>query len=349
MSLISRSTNPSGRRSERAFVIEQPAIPAETIESVLRGAYSISAARVEFLPLGLDPSAWSYRVESDGRFYYLKIRSGHFKPIGPLMPAFLASSGVDQVIPPVPTADGRVWASQEDLHFVLYPFIEGRRASEAGMTTAHWQQLASFLQRLHHLQLPPELRDHVARDTFSPAHLGWVKRFHAGLRTFRGGDALQREMGGLWREQQAALSRLIERTEALSERMHGAGLEFVLCHADIHTANMLIDQSGHLLVVDWDETILAPKERDLTYVLAEIGPADLDAFIECYGEARIDPLAVAYYRHLWCLEDIGVDTENVLSPEGMGEADRSNSLDWLKRHFAAGGEAERALETPLAM
>lgn len=52
----------------------------------------------------------------------------------------------------------------------------------------------------------------------------------------------------------------------IPEKPYVAALDFVLCHADFHDANLLIDPTGRLFIVDWDEIILAPKERDLVFV-----------------------------------------------------------------------------------
>jgi len=46
---------------------------------------------------------------------------------------------------------------------------------------------------------------------------------------------------------------------------------FILCHADIHAWNLLIDVNGRLYIVDWDTLIFAPKERDLMFVGAGLG------------------------------------------------------------------------------
>jgi spectinomycin phosphotransferase len=44
----------------------------------------------------------------------------------------------------------------------------------------------------------------------------------------------------------------------------------VLCHADLHTWNVLVDGDGRLWLVDWDEAILAPRERDLMFLVGGI-------------------------------------------------------------------------------
>jgi len=328
-------------------VIEPPAIDASTIEAVLRDSYGIAPARAEFLPVGHDSSAWSYRVHSDGRSYYLKIRGGSFKPVGPLMPRFLHSLGLENVIPPLPTADGHAWVSLNDLHYTLYPFVEGRPGRDVGLSDAQWRTFGSFLRRLHAAILSPELHPHVPRDQFSPPHLAWITDFHVGIHQFDSGHPLGRELRSLWLDHRDAISRLIQRTRALAARMRTAPLAFVLCHADIHTANTLVDAAGVLFVVDWDDTVLAPAERDLTYILAEAEGTRLHAFGQGYGEVHLDPLAQAYYRHLWCLEDLAVDAENTLAEDRLGARDRRNALDWFKFQLAPGSTADAALAMPI--
>ncbi len=40
----------------------------------------------------------------------------------------------------------------------------------------------------------------------------------------------------------------------------------MLCHSDIHGGNVLIAENDALYIVDWDEPIMAPKERDLMFI-----------------------------------------------------------------------------------
>jgi spectinomycin phosphotransferase len=99
----------------------------------------------------------------------------------------------------------------------------------------------------------------------------------------------------------------------------------VLCHADLHTWNVLGDGDARLWLVDWDEAILAPRERDLIFVVGGIArglvrPGDTGRFFQGYGEAAIDPRLLAYYRAGWAVQDIAAYGEQVLLAPGSGEA-----------------------------
>jgi spectinomycin phosphotransferase len=64
---------------------------------------------------------------------------------------------------------------------------------------------------------------------------------------------------------------LMRKANQLSSELQAQEPEFVLCHSDIHADNLLIDPTGRLYIVDWDNPILAPKERDLMFVGGGVG------------------------------------------------------------------------------
>ena len=124
-------------------------------------------------------------------------------------------------------------------------------------------------------------------------------------------------------------------------------LEFVLCHADAHAGNILIDAQGALYIVDWDNPILAPKERDLMFIGGAQGfrgvtPAEEETlFYQGYGPAQIDPLALAYYRYERIIQDIAAFCEQLLLT-GEGGEDREQSYGYLASNFLPGNTIEIA-------
>ena len=59
---------------------------------------------------------------------------------------------------------------------------------------------------------------------------------------------------------------LVQRAAYLAERLQGQPPPLVLCHSDTHAWNLLIDRRGKVYIVDSDNPILAPKERDLMFI-----------------------------------------------------------------------------------
>ena len=331
-------------------MIEKPNISDGKIISALQENYSIPVTGVEFLPFGLDSSAWAYRLDAENSAYFLKLRKEIPNPAGILIPRFLKEQGIGQVMAPLSAKDGNAWANADGYYFILYPFITGERVMDVGMSDAHLIEFGSALKRLHTMQPTPALSHQIKRETFIPKQLEYTKRLYAQIKARKYDDPFQKELAAFWLENYETISTILERTEALSKRMQETHLEFVLCHADVHTANILLTDDDKIYIVDWDETLLAPKERDLLFIVGSIFNDTSDGrweqlFFKGYGEAEIDPLALAYYRYDWCVEDIGEFAEDVFGREYLGEETKANSIGWFKYLFAHGNSVELALES----
>jgi len=329
-------------------MLEKPNIPDERIISALQENYSFPVTGVEFLFLGLDSSVWTYRVDAEHTAFFLKLRKEISNPAGILIPRFLKVQGIQQVMAPLSTKDGEAWACADDFFFILYPFTKGERVMDVGMSDAHWVELGSVLKHLHSMKPTPELLRQIKREMFIPKQLEYAKGLHAQVKTRKYDDPFQKELAAFWLDNYKTISIILERTEALSKRMQDTKLEFVLCHADIHTANLLLSDDDKIYIVDWDETMLAPKERDLLFVIGSIfndnsGGRWERLFFEGYGGTDVNPLALAYYRFDWCVEDIGAFAEDVFGRENAGKETKANSIGWFKYLFEQGNSVELAL------
>lgn len=333
-------------------MIEKPNITGEKIISGLQENYSIPVVDVEFLPLGLDSSAWSYRVDDKNATYFLKIRKSIPNPAGILIPSFLKEQGIEQVMAPLSTKSDEAWATVDDYFFILYPFIKGKEVMDVGMSDAHWVEFGSVLKRIHTTKLTPDIANHIKRENFSSQRLEWDKEVHVQVKSHKFDDPFQKELAEFWLENYSTISTILKRSEVLAKKMQAADLEFVLCHADVHTANLLRTEDDKIFIVDWDETILAPKERDLLFIMGSIfgdtsGGRAERLFFEGYGKTEVDMLALAYYRYNWCVEDIDGFAEQIFTTENVGEETKRNSIWWFKSLFAPRNSVELALNTAI--
>ena len=149
-----------------------------------------------------------------------------------------------------------------------------------------------------------------------------------------------------WRARQDVIAP-VERADRLGEQLAGCSFPQVLCHADLHTWNVLVDPDEQLWIVDWDEVVLAPRERDLMFVVGGIGhdlvrPADTESFFQGYGQASVDPRLLAYYRCAWAVQDIAAYGEQVLLAPGESEESRRAALEGFLDLFAPGNIVDLA-------
>ena len=78
---------------------------------------------------------------------------------------------------------------------------------------------------------------------------------------------------------------------------------WVVTHGEPHRANVLVDTNGRLLLIDWDTTRVAPRERDLWLVLDD-ELTGWDEYAAVMGDASLDLEALGVYRRWWDLADI---------------------------------------------
>lgn len=319
-------------------MLEKPAIADAEIVACVQSKFGLSVRELLFLPLGADVHTAVYRVVTkDKKPYFLKLRSGNFKEISVRLPHFLRQQGIAEVIAANQTTTGQLWASLADYRLMLYPFVEGHDAYEVHLTELQWRQFGRALRGVHTAVLPPSLAAHIPRETFTPKWRQIVKTFMQRVQQERFSEEVAAKTAEFLNTKQTEVERLLQRTEELAQILQAQPQEMVLCHADIHAWNVLIGTEGAFFIVDWDDPILAPKERDLMFIGAGIGniwntPQEEALFYEGYGQTRINWQAMAYYRCERIIQDIAAFCEQIFLSDDGGQ-DREQALHYLASNF----------------
>jgi spectinomycin phosphotransferase len=330
-------------------MIEKPKIADENIVHTLNSSYSIEVNRVEFLPIGNDATAFSYRVEAlDGNAYFLKIKMRLSNLAGLYVPRFLKDHGIKHVIAPMTTKKQNLIAEMDGFNLILYPFVSGKEAMQVGMQDSQWKEFGSVLQQIHDTKLPSDVSQSVEQETFIPKWSSLAKDLDQQVNRRNFDDPYQKKLAAFWKENNETIRTIVERAEMVGERLQQAHLEFVLCHADIHTANILLTPNHEMFIVDWDDTLFAPKERDLMHILEKdtIQTRDEQIFFDGYGEVKINQLALTYYRYEWCVQEIGDFGHRVFLTEDVGKATRREAVEGFITLFSPNDVIETALNTP---
>jgi len=321
-----------------------------TIIAALHAHYPIAIATLTFLPLGSDSASAVYRVQTDdGAAYLLKARTGEGFSVPSLaIPHYLHNQGVPHIAAPLPTVTQALWVSLDDFTLSLYPFIDGRTGTEAGLCDLHWRALGTTLRQIHSSQLTPDLEQIVRRESYVPSRRNVMGEMANAIARQDLSSPAERELAAFWRAQREKINTLAERADSLGRRLRQASPPSVLCHADLHTWNVLLDTAGQMWIVDWDETVLAPKERDLMFVVGGIGrglvsPQETACFFEGYGEATINPLALVYYRYAWAVQDMGAYGERVFFLSDLSEESRRDAVRGFIDLFEPGSIVDIAL------
>lgn len=323
--------------------------PDEHIVECLAHGYGFDVAALTFLPIGADPNASVYKaVMRDQTTYFVKLKRGHEHDNGVAIATFLFDSGIEEIIPTVKTRAGSPIERVGAFSLIVYPFIEGENGFTRNLADDQWVTFGQAMRRVHDIQVPPPLESQIRREAYSAQWRDAVRALYTNIEAHRGGDEAAVELAAFMKMQAATIHRLVDRSEQLAHEMAGRPAKFVLCHSDLHGGNVLVDSNGKLYIMDWDEPIMAPKERDLMYIGGGVGKVwnksrEEQLFYEGYGETHVDAAILAYYRHERIVEDMALFGRSLLLTAEGGK-DRRNSLELFEGMFEPQSVVDMALK-----
>jgi spectinomycin phosphotransferase len=231
---------------------------------------------------------------------------------------------------------------------VLYPFVRGDNAKRDGLTATQWREFGLALRAVHDSGLEDDFRDRLRSEDFALPSAELVRRMHALVASDPAfASPAARRFAAFWREHAERIDRMLARAEALGRSLQEKPLPRVLCHGDIHAANILVGEDERIWLIDWDGPLIAPRERDLQFVagcrIARIvTPAEEDDFFASYGPTTIDREALIYYRYERIIEDLGEIGKSVFVDPEIGEAVRADEADLAMKMFAPDDDLDHA-------
>ena len=292
------------------------------LTAAVRQGFGIPLIGVQPTGLGADARASLWRgLAADGSTYAVKTSSAP-QP-GLVVADFLVRQGVAGVPAPVSTRSGGVTADHEGGVVSVVPWIDGARAIDTGLDPQQWRAFGTVLGAVHTTAPATPLVVGAALlpvDRHDPtAEVERARAFPERLRRARGAardDPVIGTLAKLWGEFGDDVLAVVDLAEACAHCDVWAGTDVVICHADPHHGNLLLDARGGVWLVDWDDAVLAPREADLIFVVggvfsfAPITPADEGAFFDGYTQASggvarsdLDPTRLSYYRSVRALTD----------------------------------------------
>jgi spectinomycin phosphotransferase len=204
---------------------------------------------------------------------------------------------------------------------------------------------------VHEFDTPSSVKNLIRKETYSDKWRKAVRSLYFHVDGNLNGDETALKLQTFMREHRAEIHHLVNRAEALSQKISEQSSKFVLCHSDIHGGNVLTDERGSIFIVDWDDPIMAPKERDLMFIGGGVAnvwnnPHEEDFFYKGYGKTEINRAILAYYRHERIVEDIAEYGQALLlTPDGFEE--RLTMFEQFKGMFEPNGVVDIAFKTDL--
>jgi len=191
--------------------------------------------------------------------------------------------------------------------------------------------LGQSMKAIHTTPLPAALAERVPQEAYSPHWRKRVKAFHKQVEQERYDDPIAASLAAFWLTKRGEIERIVERAEQLAVVLQKRAITLAVCHSDLHAGNVLVGADDELTIVDWDEPILAPKERDLMFIGGGVGgiwnnDQETRWFYQGYGQIEIDLVALSYYRYERIVVDIAERAEHWLGAAHHQERRRAADL-----------------------
>lgn len=326
-------------------MIEKQSLSDQHIIDCLNSNYGIKVTTLTFLSLGADINACVYKaVAHDQSSYFVKLKRGHHHDISTVIISLLHDVGIEQVILPIKTNLGQSTQHIDDFDLIVYPFVEGEDGFSRDLTDDQWFTLGKVMRQIHEINVPLSIQAIIRHENYSPRWREAVRLLYTHIETEVSGDEIALKMLTFMKKHAAIIHRLVDRAEQLCKKVQEQSLEFVLCHSDIHGGNVLIDRNEIIYMVDWDDPIMAPKERDLMFIGGGVANVwnklhEEKFFYQGYGKTEINMTALAYYRHERIVEDIAEYGQQLL----LTPIENQNRIEAYK-HFVAQFEPQGVVE-----
>jgi spectinomycin phosphotransferase len=324
MPIVRRMLIDLSSKESHLSMLEKPNISDDAIIACLDDSFGLHIGQVTFLPLGWVNNAL-YRVIADnGIPYFLKLRRGLFNEIAVAIPAFLRSQGIRQVVAPIATTANTLWVRAHGFDWTLYPFFDGKTGFEVSLSKPHWIALGQGMKAIHATRLSATLAEHIPQEDYSPRLRNIVRAFHKQVEGDRYADPIAARLAAFWMIKHDEIQSIVERADQLAQALQRRKVELVVCHSDLHGRNVLVGANDEVAIVDWDEPILAPKERDLMFIGGGVGgiwnnDQEVAWFYQGYGQTDIDLVELCYYRYERIVVDIAGCAEQIFGMQGSVE------------------------------
>ena len=317
-------------------MLEKHALSDQILIQCLNTNYGIAVATLTFLPIGADTNASIYQAQTfDQTSYFIKLKLGHHHDIGVEIVELLQRAGIPQIIPPIKTIHGKLTQPIDDFTLIVYPFVEGQDGFSRSLTDDQWIKLGKALKLVHEVEVPSSIQNSIRREAYSPKWRDAIRSIYPYIE----GDPIADEIGlnlqKFMKQTMPDIRRLVDHAEQLGKKLQNHSPTFVLCHSDIHGGNVLIHKNSDIYIVDWDEPIMAPKERDLMFIGGGVGnvwnkPLEEKLFYKGYGKTEMNSTSLAYYRHERIVEDIAIYSQELLLTTAGGK----NRIEMYRQFIA---------------
>jgi spectinomycin phosphotransferase len=307
------------------------------LADALNRHWNIDAARLEYLPVGFGSHHWE-ALGADGSRWFVSADDLQAGPHADGAPddvfavldrafrtaAALRDAGLEFVLAPSPSEGGAVLRRLGTRYGIrVEPFIDGAAAESGEFEGPEDRRLmGTLLGRLHAAsgRVPCGL---PGREDFTLPGRAALEQAFAQLDTRWDSGPFAEPARKLLHTHARAVRDRLRAYDHLARRVREEPGTWVVTHGEPHSANVMRDVRGGLQLVDWDTTLMGPRERDL-WMIVDADLTGWDEYREVLGSVRLSEDALGLYRERWALAEICVYVAEFRRPHDETEDTRAS-------------------------
>ena len=280
--------------------------PTDLDSEALGGAlahWGLQEPQLEYLPVGFGSHHWR---AGDAFVTVDELAAKTFEALDRAYrtAGALHGAGLEFVLAPLPDHTGAPTRRLGERFAVsVTPFVEGTSSSFGSYATkAERRRTATLVARVHtgDQLVPAGL---PGRDDLEIPSRSILEQALASLSVPWTTGPFAEPARALLAARAEKVQRSLKAHDERAARLRRRSDEWVVTHGEPHRANLIVDTAGAPYLVDWDTTLMAPRERDLWHVLDE-ERTGWEEYAAIVGAVALDTEALEYYRQGWDLADI---------------------------------------------
>jgi len=231
----------------------------DELAELLAEAYGLAVEQLEPAPRGWTGETFAVRVRG-GRRVFVKLYPPALLPPNAeaALPVLteMAAYGLREIAPPIRTRDGELSAWLGDELVVLFEHLEAERIRPFPFGG---EDVGELIGGVH--AATAGVSCPVATEAFDRPYAEELWRTLDAVARDTSDDEGRQRLRRWVLEKQTEHAELWARFDGTAQACREAGLEMVVTHGD-WSFNLLRRPDGTTFLVDWDELLLAPPERD---------------------------------------------------------------------------------------
>ena len=314
-------------------------IPNSLLTTAIQDHYAIPVHDLKFRAEGW--GGYSYIVSSvQNERFFLKLQnethtSGIFAANSPefYMPLMhqLHTRHIVNLPELILTQNGDFSAQVAEFKIMVYRFIEGQEVGFGNWPVAILPKLAEQVGKLHNALPKLEIK-HPFVENFQIAFENEIIEYLHILETTQPSIAKGRlKLQAALLPRQEAIRQQLSRLKELQAILRQQNPKKVICHTDLHGANLMTGVDGKLYLLDWENAMIAPPEHDLFFWVGE--DQIWDVFFPIYqkqvGAVKLSHVTFEFYFLRRALEDIADFILSILREDGSDDRDSADLREVL--------------------